>query len=419
MPIALTNATFISRDGASMRTGTIVVREDPAGDLEFVDRAPKGAKVIDCAGRIVTPAFAIAHHHIYSALARGMPAPPIAPKNFVEILELIWWRLDKALDLDMVRACAHAVAIDALKSGVSVIIDHHASPNAAQGSLHTIAGALDEVGVGHLLCYELSDRDGESSRDAGLQETDNYLTNHQGLVGLHASFTVSDSLLKSAIDLAHTHDTGLHIHVAEDQADQDHCLENYDCRVIERLRAAGALESSKTILAHCIHLDNNEREIIAGSSAWLSQQSESNQNNAVGALDARAFPDKVMIGTDGMHSDALGAARTAYMMAQREEGGMSPQEAHNRLRSVHRYLKTNQFAGASDNDLVVLNYNPPTPITTDNWPAHMMYGLSRAHVESVIARGKLVLDHGRCALVDEDKLLAGCQREAMRLWEKL
>lgn len=419
MPIALTNATFIDRDARTMETGTLLVSGATQGGVGFVKKPPAGAEVIDCAGKLVTPSFVIAHHHIYSGLARGMPAPPKTPTNFVEILELIWWRLDKALDLDMVRACAHAVAIESLKCGVTFIIDHHASPNAAEGSLHTIAGALDEVGLGHLLCYELSDRDGAQRRDAGLQETQDYLESRQGLVGLHASFTVSSPLLEFAVDLADRHETGLHIHVAEDGADQDFCEEYHNCRVVERLHGAGALESPKTILAHCIHLDDDERELIAGSNAWVAQQSESNQNNTVGALDASAFPDKVMIGTDGMHSDALGAARAAYLMAQREEGGMSPLEAHDRLRRAHQYLESNRFKGDSGNNLVILDYNPPTPVTIDNWPAHLMYGVSRAHVESVIAQGRLVLDRGRCTLVDEDALLDGCREQAQRLWEKL
>jgi len=419
MPIALTNATFIDRDAASIRTGTILVTEGDDGSMEFVDSASRGAEVLDCDGRIVTPSFAIGHHHIYSGLARGMPMPATPPANFVEILEQIWWRLDKALDLDMVRACAQAVAIDALKCGVTFIIDHHASPTCPAGSLFTIAEALDEIGLSHLLCYELSDRDGADSRDAGLQETQDYLNERQGLVGLHASFTVSEPLLEFAVDLSRKHDSGLHIHVAEDGADQDFCLENHNCRVVERLHGAGVLESSQTILAHCIHLNDAERNLIANSDVWVAQQSESNQNNAVGALDARAFSNQVMIGTDGMHSDALGAARAAYLMAQREEGGMSPRQAHDRLRSVHRYLETNKFTGDGANNLVILNYDPPTPITIDNWPAHLMYGVTRSHVESVIAAGELALDGGVCTMIDEEETLAGCREQAVRLWERL
>ncbi|MCB9837913.1 MAG: amidohydrolase family protein [Phycisphaeraceae bacterium] len=402
-----------------MRTGTILVSDKPKGGIEFVGQTPGGADVIDCAGRIVTPSFAIAHHHIYSALARGMPAPPRPPENFLEILQLIWWRLDKALDIDMVRACAQAVAIDALRSGVTFIIDHHASPNCAEGSLHAIAEVLDGAGLGHLLCYELSDRDGPDRRDAGLRETGAYLESHQGLVGLHASFTVSTALLTAAVEMAREFGTGLHIHVAEDEIDQEFCQDNHNCRVVERLHAAGVLEPTETVLAHCIHLDDDERAIIADSAAWVSQQSESNQNNAVGALDAGAFPDRTMIGTDGMHSDALGAARAAFLMAQREEGGMSPRAAYDRLRAVHEYLASNGFEGDAGNNLVILDYNPPTPITAENWPAHLMYGVSRAHVESVIAGGRLALDRGRCTLIDEESALANCREQAARLWEKL
>ena len=415
MTLALTNATFIDRNATALSHGTIIVTPD---GIAMTDEIPADAQRIDCTNRIVTPTFTIAHHHIYSALARGMPAPARVPKNFVEILELIWWNLDKSLDLEMVAASAQAVAIDAIRSGVGFIIDHHASPNAAVGSLHAIAEVLDHAGIGHLLCYELSDRDGEARRDAGLEETRAYLKAHPGLVGLHASFTVSDQLLDAALEIANSTGTGIHIHVAEDGADQDHCLAQHGCRVVERLHRASALQSTATILAHCIHLDDAERAMIADSNVWVSQQSESNQNNAVGALDARAFDDRVMIGTDGMHSDALAAARASYLMAQHEEGGMSPRDALDRLRRVHGYLEQNSNAESPGN-LVILDYAPPTPVTAENWPGHMMYGLNRSHVESVILKGRLVMDRRKFVEIDEAQVLAHCREQAARLWERL
>jgi len=417
-PLFLTNARLLDWETLEVGAGTLRVEPGADGGIAWVDGVAAGGETLDCGGKLVTKSFAVAHHHIYSALARGMPSPPRAPTSFVEILELIWWRLDKALDSEMIRASALAAGIDAAKAGTTLVIDHHASPNAAGESLHNIAEALDSIGLSHVLCYELSDRDGPKSRDAGLRETESYLKRRQGLVGLHASFTVSDELLETAVGLAHDLGSGVHVHVAEAASDEEHCREHHGCSCVERFGRAGALDLPKTILAHCIHLDGDERALLGASTAWVSQQAESNLNNAVGTLDPTGFADKVMIGTDGMHGDCLAATRVAYLAGQSLDAP-SPAEAHARLRRVHRYLASNRFEGDGANNLVVLDYDPPTPITTDNWPGHVVYGLTRDHVSSVISDGRVIVRDGRCTRIDEDEALAFAREQARRLWQKL
>lgn len=413
MTLALTGARLVS--ASSIESGVIVVEEGPDGGAEVASAVPPGARVLDCSGCLVTRSFAIAHHHIYSALARGMPPPSTAPTTFVEILERVWWNLDRQLDADMIRASALLSAIEAAKSGATFVIDHHSSPNATNESLHLIAEQLDRVGLGHLLCYELSDRDGPERLEAGLAESDRYLGSHQGLVGLHASFTVSAELLQRAVDLAQQHDTGLHVHVAEAPSDQEHCQQTFGCRVVERFADVGALASPRTLLAHCLHLDERERELVADSQAWVVQNTESNQNNKVGVFDPRGLGDRILIGTDGMHGDALGSARAAYLAAE----AMSPLDAYRRLRRVHDYLAANRFTGDGANNLVVLRYEEPTPTTTDNWPAHVFYGLHRGHVEHVISSGRLIVESRRMTTVDEDEVRAFSASQAKRLWERL
>jgi cytosine/adenosine deaminase-related metal-dependent hydrolase len=418
VPIYLANADYLDAKTCSIMRTSLRVDEGPGGGIEMLDALPAGVEAVDCTGRIATRSFVVGHHHIYSALARGMPPPPSPPTNFVEILEKIWWRLDKALDEDMIRASALAAGVDAALAGTTFIIDHHASPNAATGSLHIIAEALESVGLSHLLCYELSDRDGPERLEQGFAETDLYLQNHEGLVGLHASFTVSDESLARAMDIARAHKTGIHVHVAEAESDQVDCLTRHSKRCAQRFADAGALELPQTILAHCIHLDKAERELVAGSKAWVAQQAESNLNNAVGTLDASDFSKRVFIGTDGMNGDVLGATRATYLASQNAEG-LSPMAAYRRLRRVHDYLASNQFMGDSDNNLVLLDYQSPTPITTDNWAAHVVYGLNRSHVESVISDGRWIVRGHRCTRVDEDTILAEARQQARRLWDRL
>ncbi|TPW20117.1 MAG: cytosine deaminase-like metal-dependent hydrolase, partial [Elusimicrobia bacterium] len=200
--LVLKDAVFVDWRSLAVTRGHLAVTPGSSGEARFVPRVPAGARVLDCSGRVVTKSFVVAHHHLYSALALGMPPPSRAPKDFPDMLRLVWWNLDRNLDPAMVRACALAGAVSAAKAGATFVIDHHSSPRAARGSLAVIAEALDEVGLGHLLCLELSDRDGPSARDAGLRETEKHLSRRQGLVGLHASFTVSDALLRRAVALA-------------------------------------------------------------------------------------------------------------------------------------------------------------------------------------------------------------------------
>lgn len=202
MDLLLKNATFVDWHDLSFRQTHLLVKGDNTSPtltmIGELQETPAEAKTIDCQGMLVMRSFAIGHHHVYSALSRGMNAPPKTPQNFHENLQYVWWRLDKALDHDLIRASAMATAMACAKAGTTFVIDHHASPNAIAGSLEVIAEAFDQVGIGHLLCYEITDRDGLDKTAAGLQETADYLAKNQGLVGLHASFTVGDDTMRRA-----------------------------------------------------------------------------------------------------------------------------------------------------------------------------------------------------------------------------
>jgi cytosine/adenosine deaminase-related metal-dependent hydrolase len=414
----LRNASFLDWRTLKLRRGHLEVAPGPAGKIRFIPRIPRGARSLDCSGRLVTKSFVVAHHHLYSALACGMPGARRAPKSFPDILKLVWWNLDKNLDKDMIRACAMAGGIAAAKAGATFIIDHHSSPNAVKGSLGIIADALDEIGLGHLLCVELSDRDGRAAREAGIEETDRYLRKRQGLVGLHASFTVGDDLLYRAIAMAVAHKSGIHIHVAEAIDDQKACLRDHKMRVLQRLARTGILESPKTLLVHGLHLNAAERALFRSSRSWLVQNEESNQNNAVGGFDPKGLGDRLLLGTDGMHGDMLASTRAAYLAAQ-ARGGMSPLAAYRRLRRAHDYLSENKFTGDGENNLVIFDYMPPTPITAANMAGHFLYGLTSRHVHSVVSRGMLIVKRGRMTTVNEDKIRNFTLKQAERLWRRL
>ena len=425
MTLYLKNATYIDWRTLAFQSTHLAVTPGGDGGIRFLETLPPesdlGADdgVLDCSRRLVTKAFGCGHHHIYSALARGMPAPPKIPQNFPEILAYIWWRVDKALDLEMIEASALVAALYCVKNGVTFVIDHHASPFAIEGSLRTIAGAFDRIGVSHLLCYEISDRDGAAPREQGLAETETYLqAGNQGHVGLHASFTVGDALLKKAVALAQKYRTGIHVHVAEDQADQDACLKDHNQRVLERYRDAGLLDLKPSILAHCIHLNAAEKELLRRSGVWVVQNVESNQNNNVGLANYRVLGEHIMLGTDGMHSDMLRSAKAAYLAGQAVEGVDMP-GIYERFRNVHNYIAANGYSGDGDNNLVILDYSSPTEISPNNFLGHFIYGLDACHVDSVISCGQLVVKNKTLLTMSEDEILAFAREMGTKLWRKL
>jgi putative selenium metabolism protein SsnA len=422
MSVLLKNATYIDWKTLEFSNVNILVGQDN-NEIRFIQDPDQKAKqrkveVLDCTGKLVTKSFAVGHHHVYSALARGMGAPKKKPENFHEILKYIWWTLDKCLDHEMIEYSALTTAMACAKAGSTFVIDHHASPFSVKGSLEIIAEAFERVGVSHLLCYEISDRDGKSIANEGLEETKSYLKDHQGLVGLHASFTVDNDTMSQAVELMNQYDSGIHIHAAEDMFDQDSCLRKYGKRVIERLHESGMLQSSKTILGHCLHIDDNEKDIIRNSPCWVVQNSESNMNNNVGYFNGEYLGRNIMLGTDGMHSDMLRSAKAAFFAGQ-ESDNINYQSSYQRLRNVNRYLSENKFSGDGDNNLVVLDYDTPTPISQENFYGHFIFGINSNHVCDVISNGKLIVRDRQIVMVNEHEILEASRECSHRLWKKM
>lgn len=416
--ILLKDATYIDFETLELTHSDIVVYQD---NVElYPANSYKGsiAEIIDCSGKLVTHSFVVGHHHAYSALARGMDPPSKTPENFYEILKYIWWTLDKCLTPDMVEYSGLVTAMACAKAGATLVIDHHASPNAVRGSLEILAKAFERVGLSHLLCYEISDRDGETLARQGLEETDGYLKSNQGLVGLHASFTLSDETLSAAAKLVEKHSSGVHIHVAEDKYDQQHCNESFGKSVVERLSDFGFLNSSKSILVHCLHLSEKERKLIGQSPCWVAQNTDSNLNNNVGYFSSKNLGNNIMLGTDGMHSDMLQSMKSAYFVGQNHDP-LTPMQAYQRLRNAHRYIAQNGFKGDGPSNLVVLDYDSPTPVTKENLAGHFAYGINQSHIQHVIANGKLIVKNRALILIDEDIVLKESKKLARWLWDRM
>jgi len=419
MSILLANATYIDYQTLEFIPCNILIENSPEGRLVFTTKQHNDVDIkIDCTGKYVTHAFGCGHHHVYSALATGMHPPKKIPENFLETLQYIWWTLDMCLDKEMIEASALATAIACAKNGVTFVTDHHSSPAAIKGSLEIIAKAFDQVGVSHLLCYEISDRNGDKAINQAFDETEDYLSQRQGLVGLHASFTLSDSTLKHAKKISDKYGTGIHIHVAEDPLDQQQCIEKHNKNVVERLYDIGLMSQRKTILSHCLHINDSERELINRSGVWIAQNTESNLNNKVGFFNSDGIEKNVMLGTDGMHSDMLKSAKTTFFVGQNFDK-IDYSETYRRFRNVHRYVKENDFTGDEDNNLVVLDYNPVTEFNTQNFLGHFVFNIEAKHAQHVISNGRLIVKDRKVVTVDEEEILKHGRELSKRLWDRM
>jgi cytosine/adenosine deaminase-related metal-dependent hydrolase len=391
------------RDGKQLVTDGDRVR---SYGPSIVDDAPITA--LDCRGCHLEPGRINAHTHIYSGLAPfDMPPPAVPPENFLQILQRVWWRLDRALDEASLRAAARYYAAEALLAGTTTLIDHHESPNLIEGSLDILADACQEVGIRALLCYGATERN-EGRREAhrGLAECARFLRENDrplitGAVALHASFTVSDDTILEAGELCRTLGTVLHVHVSEDLADVVDASERGFAGPLERLLELGALPAG-SILAHCVHCGAGQVRAAADRALWIVQNPRSNRGNGVGYPGALGSSDRVAIGTDGYPADM--AAEAAALMAEAEAYGEDPGRIGRRLEGGHR-LAGERFGC----ELAPL----ASGCTAD------VVAVEDHSVKHVLVDGELVVEDRRLARADIEEIRAHARKQAPRLWARM
>jgi putative selenium metabolism protein SsnA len=442
-PIALRRARLVAdlapgavREdaGLAVSDGRVALLGSTAEIDAWVAKNP-GTEVVDVDGRVLLPGLINAHTHLYSTLARGMPLLPghAPPADFKAILEEIWWPLDRALDEESVYASALIGALEHARAGVTTIVDHHASETAIAGSLDLIERASLAVGVRVATCFELTDRDGPEAMRRGIEENVRFARRqHESLggvprtaaiFGLHASLTLSDATLALAREAGAG---SFHIHVAESRFDVEDAQKKSGVRTVERLEKAGIL-GPRSIAAHCVHVDERERRILAASGTLVVTNPSSNRNNAVGRSDVSALLASgipVAIGSDGMTPDVLGEVAQVFLGSKGDDPRRGRDEAIRVLANTKRIADV-LFPGArlgtlvagGPADLVVLDYVPWTPFETGNWIDHVIYGDLGARPRDVLCGGRWVLRDRRPAF-DVEPLLHRARECARSLWNR-
>lgn len=396
----------------------------------------RGERTIDLAGRIVMPGLVCGHTHFYSALSRGIRARIDPCPDFVSTLANLWWRLDRAIDEDILRSSAMVASVEALRAGCTAVIDHHASPSFIPGSLDLLKESLEKVGLRGVLCYETTDRNGRDGMDRGIEENERFARLVEGekrargaeriveaMIGGHAPFTIPDEGLASLGEVVGRTGRGFHVHAAEDAFDPSFAHRYHGKDLMARLDGFGLL-AAPALIAHGLYLSKPDREMLNARGASLAHNSRSNMNNGVGYNHGLAGVRRVVLGTDGIGADMFEEAKFAYFKNRDAGGPLWPGDVARFLQAGNDALSQcfgERFGRVEQGfkaDLVVLDYDPPTPLVAENVAGHLVFGMGSASVDTVIVNGKIVLENRRFPW-DTQPVLAEARRQAERLWKAM
>jgi putative selenium metabolism protein SsnA len=437
----ITNATLVTwgKPNQILENHAILVDEDgfiaALGPDSVMRSTYPDASLFDAKNQLILPGNICAHTHFYGAFARGMAIPGAAPAAFEQILQKLWWPLDKSLTEEDIRYSALSCLVDAVKHGTTTLFDHHASPNAIVGSLDIIAETVVQAGVRAVLCYEVTDRDGPERMKAGIQENVRFIKKTQdnrqlrGTFGLHAALTLSDKTLALCRDAAPA-GTGFHTHLSESADDGRAVMERANMRPVAWLDKHGML-GPRSIAAHCVHLDENERQILAKSGTWVTHQPRSNMNNAVGVSPVEKYLEmgiKVCLGNDGFSNAMWEEWKTAYLLHkidQRDPRAMNgytvtEMAIYNNAALANAFfpVEVGELKVGAAADLMFVDYQAPTPLMAGNLPWHILFGFRDSMVTTTIAQGKILMKDRQLLTLDENEIAAKSRELAKKAWER-
>lgn len=434
------NGRLITRDEAApyVENGAVLCDGETiaaVGKTSSLRKKYPHAEFLDARDGVIMPGLINAHEHIYSSFARGLALTGYQPKNFIDILDGMWWRIDRCLTNKDTRWSAYASYLDCIRNGVTTVFDHHASYGEIEGSLATISAVAGEMGIRTCLCYEVSDRDGEDKMKAAVAENEAFIREawndpmQKGMTGLHAAFTLSDQTLQYCRE--HTPvGAGFHIHVAEGIADLQYSLKNFGQPVVERLWQQGILGGA-TIAAHCIHVNAREMDILKDTDTMVVHNPESNMGNAVGCepmLQLYRRGILLGLGTDGYTHDMLESYKVGNLIHKHNlcDPTVAWEELprmlfYNNPKIAGRYFRTpvGILRKGAAADVIIADYDPLTPMDKTNCNSHILFGMTGRHVTATVCNGKVLMKDRQVLVCDEAETWAKCRKQAADFWKRV
>ncbi|MCG8570804.1 MAG: putative aminohydrolase SsnA [Spirochaetes bacterium] len=394
-------------------------------------------KIMDMTGKLVMPGIVCSHNHFYSGLARGIIARIPPSHNFYGILQTLWWRLDRAIDEEILYYSGLVCSLDAIKGGCTSVIDHHASPAFINGSLNVLKKGFEKAGLRGITCYEVTNRNGGAKEeDAGVAENIDFAKaceadkkrnpgTHlvEAMIGGHAPFTITDDGLKKMGDAVASTGRGVHIHVAEDAFDVSHSHGVYKKNILTRLDDFGLL-NDKALIVHGVHLIEDDVNLLNERNAFLATNARSNMNNQVGYCQYLGNIKNLVLGTDGIGANMFEETKFAFFKQREALRTMWENDyvkfLSNGNRILERYFDApfGKLEPGYQADLTILDYHSSTPLTKDNIGGHFIYGMNSHDVESVIVNGNIVLENRQFPF-EVASIYEEAQKHAQRLWDNM
>ena len=436
------NGSVITRDPENpfLDNGAVVMDKAVIKDIGTLAEMKKlytDAEYIDAGGGVIMPAFINTHEHIYSAMARGLNISGYNPKGFLDILDGMWWKIDRHLTVEQTRQSARATYIDCIKNGVTTVFDHHASYGEITGSLFAIENAAKEMGVRTCLCYEVSDRDGAEKAREAIRENETFIRHASednsgmtaAMMGMHASFTISDKTMELCA-AGKPAGAGYHIHVAEGIEDLHHCLKHYGKRIIDRLMDCNIL-GPKTLTAHCIYVNGHEMDLLKETDTMVVHNPESNMGNACGCPPTMEIVHRGILtglGTDGYTHDMLESYKVANILHKHHlcDANAAWSEVPQMLfdgnaKIAGRYFKEplGILKKGAAADVIVMDYIPYTPMDASNCNGHILFGMTGRSVITTVCNGKVLMKNRVLCGIDEEKVMSDVRAESVKLWKSI
>ena len=421
----------------------IIYNIDVVIDNELIIDAGKDAgenynaeRILNLDDKFISAGIVCSHNHFYSSLARGIIADIKPSNDFVSILNNLWWRLDRALDEESLYYSGLIGALESIKAGTTSVFDHNASPSFITGSLNTLKKAFELTGLRGILSYEITDRNGADGMKDGINESIEFIKiieedkksgNSKYLIeaalGAHAPFTLSNNSLEQIYDAIINTNRGLHIHVSEDQYESSYSHHHFGKDVLQRLDELWLL-NEKSIIAHGVYLTENDISILNERNSFLIHNPRSNMNNGVGYMHNLHKVKNVGIGTDGIGSNMFEEIKFGYFKNADSKGKLPPDDFMKFLQNgnilLERYFdkKFGRIEKGFVADLVIYDYNSPSPLVDENLAGHFIYGFSSRDVETVIINGSIVYENRKFPF-DINPVYNEARAAAKKLWERM
>ncbi len=436
--LLIENGLIVTGDqrGRIFENGFIKIEGNTIKDIGF--GKPKGSAdtVIDASGCVIIPGLITAHTHLYGILLRGASLNIKPPTDFAQVLQRVWWPVDEALSVEDAYASALSASAEMLRNGSTLFADTYSGPNSIEGSLAAIAKGTREIGIRGIIAFEMTERNNPDEAERGLREGITFAKSVKnddtisGMMSIHASFTVGDEIIRRAVDEAKILDIPITVHTSEGLVDLYHNLEYSGERTVERLNRLGVL-GPKTVLAHCVHVNGTEMDLIAKSKSAVAHNPMSNMLNAVGVAPVPAMLERgitVGLGNDGWIYDPfenMRCALTIHRLASGNPSAIGPEQIFKMvtLDGAKCYGLQKQLGSLEKEklaDIVILDASKvPTPLNENSVIGHLLNTFSGKDVRDVFVNGLQCIRDRKLTLTSDNHVIDVSRQSAGNIWSRL